>query len=95
MSALRLSFPPRPAVMALAAVVIFGNALGVVYSAAHNRALFSELSTLRQQHNRLVVRRGQLELEEWTLAAHARVARLAQEKLDMQAPAKVHIVEVR
>ena len=90
-----LRSPPRLAVIALAAVVIFGNALAVVYSAAHNRQLFSELSTLRHKHNHLVVRRGQLELEEWTLAAHARVARLAQEKLDMQAPKKVHIVEVR
>lgn len=86
---------PRLAVIVLAAFVVFGNALAVVYSAARNRALFAELTAVREEHDRLSVQRGQLELEEWTLAAHARVARLAQSELGMQPPAKVHIVEVR
>lgn len=86
---------PRIAVIAMAALLVFGNALLVVYSAAHNRALFAQLTSLRARHDALVVRRGQLELEQWTLAAHARVARLAKRELGMQAPKHVHIVEVR
>lgn len=89
-----LPLPPR-LVIAFVAIVVFGNALAVVYSAARNRALFSELTTLRQRHDQLTVRRGQLELEEWTLAAHARVAHLAETKLGMQAPTNVRIVEVQ
>lgn len=85
---------PRGWVVAIAAVVVFLNALAVVYVAAHNRARYSELSELRQAHDRLVVRRGQLELETLTLAAHARVAHLAASKMNMQSPEKVRIVRV-
>lgn len=91
---IRLPVPPL-AVIVVGAFVVFGNALAVVYSAARNRALFAQVTALRERHDRLSVRRGQLELEEWTLAAHARVARLAQSELGMQPPAKVKIVEVR
>lgn len=85
---------PRVLIIAVAALAVFANALAVVYSAARNRAQFSELSHLRSEHDRLVIRRGQLELEEWTLAAHARVAHLAETEMDMQAPSKVRIVRV-
>ncbi len=85
---------PRVWLIAAAALAVFANALAVVYSAARNRTQFSELSRLRGEHDQLVVRRGQLELEEWTLAAHARVAQLAETKMDMQAPAKVRIVRM-
>ena len=86
---------PRITWIALAAVVVFANALGVVYSAARNRELFMQKTHLSAQHDRLTVLRGQLALEEWTLAAHARIANLAATKLDMQEPDKVKIVEVR
>ena len=86
---------PRMTWIALAALVVFANALGVVYSAARNRELFMQKTHLGAQHDHLVVLRGQLALEEWTLAAHARVAHLAATKLDMQEPDKVKIVEVR
>ncbi|MGH8274732.1 MAG: cell division protein FtsL [Gammaproteobacteria bacterium] len=91
---MKLAATPRVWVIAIAAVVVFANALVVVYSAAQNRARYSELAALRNAHDRLVVRRGQLELEELTLGAHARVAHLAATELDMQSPAKVHIVRV-
>lgn len=86
---------PHMAWIALAAVVVFVNALGVVYSAARNRELFMQSTHLSARHDRLTVLRGQLALEEWTLAAHARIARLATTRLDMQEPDKVKIVEVR
>lgn len=86
---------PHMAWIALAAVVVFVNAVGVVYSAARNRELFMQSTHLSAQHDRLTVLRGQLALEEWTLAAHARIARLATTKLDMQEPGKVKIIEVR
>lgn len=89
-----MSNAPRITWIALAAAVVFANALGVVYSAAHNRELFMQKTHLSAQHDRLSVLRGQLALEEWTLAAHARIAHLAATKLDMQEPGKVKIVEV-
>ncbi|MGH8161274.1 MAG: cell division protein FtsL [Gammaproteobacteria bacterium] len=89
------SVPPRAWVLAIAAVVVFANALIVVYSATENRARYSQLMTLRNAHDKLVIRRGKLELEELTLAAHARVAHLAAAKLGMQPPSRVRIVRVK
>lgn len=86
---------PRIVWIAVAALVVFVNAVWVVYSAARNRELFMQTTHLSAQHDRLTVLRGQLALEEWTLAAHARIARLATTKLDMREPGKVKIVEVR
>lgn len=83
--------PPVPLLAVLGALV-FGNALLVVYSTARNRSLFAELSSLRMKQQALQVRRGQYELEEWTLAAHARVAKLARGKLKMAPPKRVKIV---
>ena len=86
---------PRMSWIAIAAVAVFATALLVVYSAARNRELFMRSTHLGARHDQLVVRKGQLALEEWTLAAHARIAHLAKTELDMQQPDKVQIVEVR
>lgn len=86
---------PRTSWIVFAALAVFATALLVVYSAARNRELFMRTTHLNERHDQLVVRRGQLDLEEWTLAAHARIAHLAQAELDMHQPDKVRIVEVR
>ncbi len=86
---------PSVAVLGLLGLIVFANALGVVYSAARNRTLFSELASQRLRYNELTMRRGQLEIEEWTLAAHARVARLAHKRLGMISPRQVKIIVVR
>lgn len=86
---------PRMSWIVIAAVAVFATALLVVYSAARNRELFMRTTHLSEQHDQLVVRKGQLALEEWTLAAHARIAHLAKIDLDMRQPDKVQIVEVR
>ena len=85
---------PRISWIAVAAVAVFATALMVVYSAARNRELFMRSTHLGSQYDQLVVRKGQLALEEWTLAAHARIAHLAKTELDMHQPDKVKIVEV-
>lgn len=87
--------PPRVLILVAVASIVFANAICVVYSAARNRALFAELTMIRERHEKLVVTRGRLELEEWTLAAHARVASIAEQQLGMQEPKDVRIVEVR
>lgn len=89
-----MSLTPRISWIAIAAVAVFATALLVVYSAARNRELFMQSTHLNEQHDKLLVRSGQLALEEWTLAAHARIAHLAQSELGMQQPDKVRIVEV-
>lgn len=85
---------PSVAVLGLVGLVVFATALGVVYSAARNRTLFSEFASQRLRYNELTMRRGQLEIEKWTLAAHARVARLARKRLDMRPPKQVKIIVV-
>lgn len=85
---------PRIYWIAIAAVAVFATALVVVYSAARDRELFMQSTQLSRVHDQLVIRRGQLALEEWTLAAHARIAHLAATELGMHQPSKVRIVEV-
>lgn len=74
---------------------VFLSALGAVYAAHLNRSRFANLESLRQERNHLSIRWGQLELEQGTLAANARVAHLARTKLGMGSPDKVVLVEVK
>ena len=86
---------PRVSWIAITAVAVFATALMVVYSAARNRELFMRSTHLGARHDQLVVRKGQLALAEWTLAAHARIAHLAKTELDMQQPDKGQILAGR
>jgi cell division protein FtsL len=67
-------------------VVLAACALGLVTSQHHARKLFVELGREQARTSELEVEHGQLQLEASTWARHARVERLARERLALRPP---------
>ena len=67
-------------------VVLAACALGLVTSQHYARKLFAELEREQARAKSLEVEYGQLQLEASTWAMHARVERLARERLNMRPP---------
>jgi cell division protein FtsL len=67
-------------------VLLVACALGLVTSQHHARKLFAELEREQARAKALEVEYGQLQLEASTWAMHARVERLARERLRMGPP---------
>ena len=61
-------------------------ALGLVTSQDRTRKLFAELEREQEQAKQLDVEWGQLQLEQSTWAMHARVEKIARERLHMSVP---------
>lgn len=61
-------------------------ALGLVTSQHNARKLFAELEREQQRAKQLDVEWGQLQLEQSTWAMHARVQKIARERLHMGVP---------
>ncbi len=70
------------------------SALGVVAAQHQSRKLFSELEREQSRAHGLDVEWGQLQLEQSTWAAHARVEKLARERLGMRPPAPGQVLVV-
>lgn len=70
------------------------SALGVVAAQHQSRKLFSELEREQSRAHGLDVEWGQLQLEQSTWAAHARVEKLAREQLGMRPPAPGQVLVV-
>lgn len=68
-------------------VALLLSALGVVYSTNLTRTTLSQLEEAEQQSHQLQLQRGQLLLEQASLATPSRVEQLASEKLHMVLPA--------
>jgi len=66
-------------------------ALGVVTSQHQARKAFGELEQAQTKQRQLEVEWGQLQLEQSTWAMHARVEKLATERLQMQLPDAAHM----
>ena len=79
----------------LLALAVFASALAVVYAKHENRRLFVELQGLQTTRDEMNVEWGQLQLEQSTLATHARIDAAARTQLDMIAPAPDTVVIVR
>jgi cell division protein FtsL len=69
-------------------------ALSAVTANHRARKLFVEFEGEQKRMRDLDVEWGQLQLEQSTWAAHARVEKIAREKLGMRAPAPGQIVSV-
>ncbi|HTY99959.1 MAG TPA: cell division protein FtsL [Rhodocyclaceae bacterium] len=69
-------------------------ALSVVSSNHRARKLFAELEQEQNRMRDLEVEWGQLQLEQSTWAAHARVEKIAREKLGMKAPQPSRVVSL-
>jgi cell division protein FtsL len=80
-------------VLLLAAIVMC--ALSVVSSQHKARKLFIELQKEREHAQQMEVEWGQLQLEQGTLAAPARVERIAVKQLQMQFPQSGQIQFIR
>ncbi len=70
------------------------SALSVVAAQHAARVAFRELEREQQRTRQLEVEWGQLQLELSTWAAHARVEKIARERLHMQAPVASQRIEV-
>ncbi len=62
------------------------SAIAAVYARHEARKMFVELQELRSERDRLEVEWGQLRLEQSTWSSHARVERLARERMGMKSP---------
>ena len=78
-------------ILMLAAVIC---ALAAVSATHRARKLFTELEREQNRMRELEVEWGQLQLEQSTLAAHARIEKVARERLGMKTPAPGQIVSV-
>ncbi len=74
------------AVFAGLAVAVLFSALASIYAKHKSRKLFVELQALVVERDRLEMDWGRLQIEQSTQANHARVERLARERLDMRTP---------
>ena len=78
--------------MLVLAVVL--SALGVVYAKHQSRKLFIALQSLEAARDEMNIEWGQLQLEQSTWAAHARIEKLAREKLAMRPPLPGQVIAI-
>ena len=74
------------AIFAGLACAVFVSSLASVYAKLKSRKLFVELQALVVERDRLEMDWGRLQIEQSTQANHARVERLARERLEMRTP---------
>lgn len=67
-------------------LAVTASALGVVYTRHVSRTLFVEIQALRGEHDRMLTRFGQLQLEQSTWSTHGRIERIAREQRQMHIP---------
>ncbi|MFP4154767.1 MAG: cell division protein FtsL [Halothiobacillaceae bacterium] len=72
--------------VALLALAVIASAVTVVQVTQEHRVRVMELDRLERQRVELEADYGRLQLEEGALAAHARVERIARERLGMVRP---------
>jgi cell division protein FtsL len=70
------------------------SALGVVAAQHQSRKLFAELEREHTRARNLEVEWGQLQLEQSTWASHARVEKIARERIGMRAPAPGQVIVI-
>lgn len=81
--------------LVILSLVVFFNALVVVYTSHISRQLTSHWDQLLQQRDRLDIEWRNLLLEEQSLAEHSRITRIATKQLNMHRPAPSEEVVVR
>lgn len=84
----------KPALLRLYAlgVLVLVAALVVVQNKHEHRRLTTELDRARAEQNRLDLEWAQLQLEEATLASHARIEQVARERLGMWEPVESVVI---
>ena len=74
--------------------VVVSSALGVVAAQHQARRLFAELEREQARAQGLEVEWGQLQLEQSTWSAHARIEKIARDRLGMRPPAPGQMISV-
>lgn len=78
-------------VLAALGMVVLVSAVAGVYAKHQTRKLFVELQVLVSERDRLEMDWGRLQIEQSTQANHARVERIARERLAMRAPSAAEV----
>lgn len=65
-------------------VLVFVNAIAVIYVKQQSRDLYSDIRLLQKQQDQLTIQWSRLQLQYSTLVNHAYVERIARQKLNMQ-----------
>jgi cell division protein FtsL len=76
--------------MVLASVCVV-SALAIIYTKHESRKLFVELERLTTERDQLNIEWGQLQIEQSTWAAHARIERVALDELSLVRPQATEI----
>jgi cell division protein FtsL len=76
-------------------IITFVSAISVVYVKHYNRKLFVEVQQLEKQRDEMEVEWGKLQLEQSTWATHARIERIAREKLQMVTPKTDDVIYIK
>ena len=74
---------------------VIASGIGVVYAKYLSRKHFVTLQELHAEKERIDIEWGRLQLEESTLATHAKVERTARGRLDMHLPRVDEVVVIR
>jgi|JI6StandDraft_1071083.scaffolds.fasta_scaffold344638_2 cell division protein FtsL len=72
--------------------LLLTSAVSLVSAQHRSRSLHTQLEREHERMRMLETEWGQLQIEQGTLAAHARIAELAGTKLKMSAPARDHVL---
>lgn len=72
--------------------IVLASALGAVASQHQARKLFTELEREQDRMRQLEVEWGQLQLEQSTWDAHARIEKIARDRLHMKPPAAGQVI---
>lgn len=75
--------------------VVLSSAIAVIYVSHLNRRLFNEYQMMLQVRDRMDVEWGQLLLEQSAFAAHARIEKIALNRIGMRAPSAQEIIMVQ
>lgn len=73
-------------------LLLLASAISLVSAQHRARSLHTQLEREQQRMRMLETEWGQLQIEQGTLAAHARISDLAETKLKMRAPARNQVI---
>lgn len=84
-----------PTIVAAAlAVTAFATALACVWAVHANRISFARLQALEAERDEMNIEWGRLQIEQAVWSTHARIERVATERLQMRLPAPHEVVIV-
>lgn len=75
-------------------LLVVASAIGTVTSNHRARKMFAEIEHGQSRMRDLEIEWGQLQLEQSTLASHARIEKIARDKLHMKAPGAGQVITV-